>query len=733
MPNPVTIPGVPYTGDAVAELQFAQSNDYLFIVHHLYKPAALIHNPDTDEITYSKLVIENGPYLDQMVGDDEVTLWVTGTIDRITLTSTNAAEFTGLLAGALVQYPIEDQWALGEIVTPGTASVTIQPLPERSLVLSKETFSPGIYTGWNTTNNKPTYSNPITGSGIDVAFSNSQAVTRQSIGNYIRFCDRDGLYMWILVTAVADILEQGAYGIIATGDIQTVHVPTGYLSRTPRVISATLNSSATDFFSAVRDVDRLYRLNFNDTIIHARCTAVPSGVTATVSLSGPIPLTLEGTATVLQSTTTDWRKGAWYVDNYPGSIAIHEERLIFSGVPSQRQTIYMSKSADFFNFAATDEKNAVQDDSAIVVTVSSSTVNGVQWMTTDTALLLGTCGAEWMVSSGNNRVALTPTNVTASRQSSFGSALIDAISVGRSTFYVQRGGNKMREMNYDYSVDRFVSLDVTVFAEHILREHGGAVELAYAQLPESIIYVRCVDGQIGALTYEPDQKVYSWSRIIIGGPNAQVKSIETKLEGAEDVLYMIVQRGAIRTMEKLVPTYEPASASDFTDMIFMDCYIQVSLSAVDVALVANGLELFANQTVTALIDDVPYDNLVVNSAGQVTLPLQPISRLIVGYAYTSLFESFPLETQGRRGTTQGKIKTINQVTLRCRNTIGFQHGLDAAALTQENIPDPQLHESKDIRVPLPNNYDTRGTYIVAQTKAYPLTILALYPEPALQQ
>ncbi len=743
MPTPVTVPGIPYSNADVAEMQFAQYGNNLYMVHASHPPAALVYDPETDAWAYTELTLENGPYLDRGDGDEEISLWLESLVDRITLTSTTAAEWTGLVANDLVEYAIEGQKAIAKIVTAGTNEITVEPLPERSLVLSKEVYARGLYTGWDGTDNIPTYNTTITGTGVQVAFSNTQVITQQAIGNYLRFADSNGTYYWMLVTGVGDILEQGAYGIIAYGDILTVDVPTGVVTQSPRTITATLKSSDAAFFDAARDAGRLVRLNFNSKIIHARISTAATD-TAFVTLSRTIPYTIEGTRRVMDSVTTDWRLGAFYTGNYPQTISIHEQRLAFGGTPSHVQTVHLSRSANFFDFAETDEDNQVLDDSAITATLASDSVQGIQWMVSDVVLQIGTCGGEWQLSAGNSRDALTPTNVTAVRQSSFGSALAQGYGVARSTFYVQRGARKLREMSYDYSVDRFTSLDVTIFAEHILRDHGGAKEIAYAQLPESIVYVLCNDGQICALTYEPDQKVYSWSRIVLGGPTAIVTSIETKLENNEDVLYMLVSRvtdaGTVLSLERLLPTYEPDDSTDFDEMLFLDCYVGIDLDLVQVSgqtvtatLPIDYQGLFNGESVTVLIDDVPYDNVAVSDLGVMTLAVQPASRLIVGFPYTSTFESFPLEGQGRRGTTQGKLKAMDHVTVRVRNGIGFKHGLSDAVLTQEAIPSPQTHQNEDIRVPLPNNYSTRATYIIAQSKAYPLTILACFPESALHQ
>lgn len=739
MPVVTTVYGtgdpIPYADDDIGQIQFTQSADVLFIVHPNYKPATLSRYPG-NEWRYEIRDFDYGPYMPQPAGGDAISLTVDTVVDRITLVS-DEPDFLGAMPDYYVEYAVSTQKALGKIVSVvSDYEVIIEPLEERSLVLAREVYSPGMYAGWDGTNSIPTYTNPVVGTA-DIAFSNSQVVTRSTIGNYLRFSDKDGVYYWMLVDGVGDILEQGAYGIIAHGTIQAVIIPSGVVTKSPRTITATLLASNSSFFDAALDVGRLFRLVLGENVVHARVTAFTSGDEVAVSLSGPVPLTQEGATRVLDSTTTEWQPGAWFVGNYPATVSFHEGRLVFGGSDAEPQTAWMSKTDDYFNFASTDFQNRVQDDSAITFTMSSDTVNAILWMATHSVLLTGTKGSEWVITASAQRDAITPSNITVNQQSSYGSQFSKALTIGHSVFYTQRGGNKLREMVYDYSTDRYSSMDVTVFAEHILRKHGGAVQLAYQLLPESVIYVLCADGQIAVLTYEPDQKVYSWSRFIVGGPDAVVTSIATKTVDAESALYMVVERtingATLRTIEKLDPSYEPESATDFTEMLFLDGYVEVPLASIDEDLHVYGYSQFAGTAVSILVDDTVHDNIAVSAMGDFTIPTQPATRLIVGFNYTSVFKSFPVETQGRRGTTQAKIKTIPHVSVRVQDTIGFKHGTAVSQLDTVAPLTPLAHQTEDIRVTLGNNYDTRGAYYIVQDRAYPLTILALFPELALHQ
>ena len=43
----------------------------------------------------------------------------------------------------------------------------------------------------------------ITGTNVSVAFSNTGVVTQEAVGNYLRFCDKDGAYYWMLIDSIS--------------------------------------------------------------------------------------------------------------------------------------------------------------------------------------------------------------------------------------------------------------------------------------------------------------------------------------------------------------------------------------------------------------------------------------------------------------------------------------------------------------------------------------------------
>lgn len=794
---------IPYTSAEIPELQFAQSADVLFITHPNHPQATLSRYGELDW-RYEVPEFDYGPYLDQEIGDQDISLTLSSVTDRVALRS-SATDFAGTVANNFIEYAYAGQKVLGRVTKQfDSYHVDVEPLEDRSLVLSKEVYSPGLYTGWDGTNNVPTYNTTITGTNVTVAFSAVGVVTQAHIGNYLRFTDTAGTYYWMLVDGVGDIPRQGAYGILATGDILTVTKPSGRLTRGDRRINARLQSSEASFFNLSTDAGRLFRLVIADTVVHARArsstsytvvgntssgnvqidldyasaervmpgdtitgtgiqantvvvssdandiqsfctvslapTATATGVSLTVAastatnlgvtLNRSLPRSVEGLTASQNGTTNDWNRGAWYVGNYPQTVSFHEGRLGFAGTALQPQTGWLSKTDDLYNFATTDEKLRVLDDCAINFTIASDTLNEILWMTSRDVLVIGTVGAEWKVAASTQGAPLTPSNISVKAQSSYGSAFTRPISIGQSLLYLQRAGRKLRQMTYDYQTDSQVSTDLTVFAEHILKDHSGGTSMAYQQLPESAVYVLLDDGQVACLTYEPDQKVFSWSRLVLGGPSAVVESIACVPEGNQYRLYLVVSRTInatnVRTIEVLEPEFRPGSTVDWSTRVFMDNYVYFATSH---TAYVSGMNDYKGCTISALIDDTVYTGISVAADGTCTLPAAPTTRYAVGFPFSSVLKTFPIEAPGSSGTSQGKQKRIDHLTLRLLNTKNFSHGPSLSLLTTETPTATDLY-SGDYRVTFANGYDTRAAYYIVQSNSQPIAILSLMPEVA---
>ncbi len=197
-------------------------------------------------------------------------------------------------------------------------------------------------------------------------------------------------------------------------------------------------------------------------------------------------------------------------NKYPSSVSFFEQRLVFAGSNDNPQTMWFSKSADLENFTT-----GSNDTDAMVYTIASNKVNAIRYISAQRSLIVGTVGGEFVVSASGTTQPITPTNVQIQKQSSYGSANIDAVQIENVTMFVQRAKRKVRELSYNLNIDQYQAQDMTLLAEHITE--GGITEMAYQQEPDSILWCVRSDGVLLGFTYARAEEVVGWHRHKIGG------------------------------------------------------------------------------------------------------------------------------------------------------------------------------------------------------------------------
>jgi hypothetical protein len=439
--------------------------------------------------------------------------------------------------------------------------------------------------------------------------------------------------------------------------------------------------------------------------------------------------------------STDWRLGVWSATTgYPSCPCFFEDRLFFAGNAYRPQRIDGSVVGDYENFAPSASDGLVADDNAIAISLNANDVNVIRWMVDDEkGLLVGTVSGEWIVRPSSLSEALTPTNLAAKRSTAFGSDNLQAIRTGKASIYVQRAGQKARELAYVYEVDGFRSPDMNVLSDHILK--GGVRQFAYQQEPYSVVWFVRNDGQLVGLTYERDQDVLGWHRHIIGGTysdgDAVVESIAVipTPEGDADEVWLIVKRTidgmTKRYVEYITPKFDETTT---TDAFFVDCGLTYDGAA---ATVITGLDHLEGETLAVLADGASHPNVTV-SGGSVTLN-RSASVAHFGFAYDSNVQSLRIEAGAADGTAQGKTKRIQRVTVRLYKTLGLKFGADENNLdtvsfrtSADTMGNPPALFTGDKSVSWNDGYNTEGVMYFRQSQPLPFTLLGIMPQLVTQ-
>jgi hypothetical protein len=441
-----------------------------------------------------------------------------------------------------------------------------------------------------------------------------------------------------------------------------------------------------------------------------------TSVTATVVVELP-PSSTSG--------TVDWAEGAWSETlGFPKSVAFYEDRLWWGGNASRPQTLWASTSGDYEN-----HQYGTEDDDALNYTINSQEVNVIEWLAPGKLLIIGTSGGEFIASGNDANDAITPTSVRIIRQTTYGCSALRPYRIGNVVLFVQRSARKVREFVYQFESDNYVAPDMTLLSNHILE--GGAIDIAYQQEPDQIIWLPRADGTLTGMTYERAEEVVSWHRHEIGGSGA-VESVTVipHWDGDQDSTWMVVTRTIDGNVVKYVEYLEKYLTDETA--CFVDSALSYSGSPVTNL---SGLDHLEGEEVAIIADGYVHPNVTVAS-GAVTLQAAA-SDVTIGLPYSATVQTMRLEAGAQDGTSQGKTKRITNITFRLHETgAGLFYGPDTSDLIELHFrgstdlmdnPIPLFTGDTDY-LPWPQGYEKPAYITLQHTSVLPCTIIAAMPQ-----
>lgn len=281
------------------------------------------------------------------------------------------------------------------------------------------------------------------------------------------------------------------------------------------------------------------------------------------------------------------------VYGFPSLVDVFQQRLVLAATQAQPQTVWLSKTDDLNNFEV-----GKQDDSALALTLSTTTQNRICWMMAQSSrLLLGTADAEWAVSGGQG--VMTATNARADNHGFVGSSDVPALMATDKVLYIERGGGRVYQYGYDYESDGYVSRDLTVFADHVLADGGGCRDIAFIRKPEPRAVFARRDGQLALMTYNSMHQVNAWHRYTTDGTFEGVAALPNGDKA--DLLFALVTRDDDRFIEVLAPDNE---FQDPDGRDYMSTLVTCSLSPPRDARKGHGARVMMCLRSESLVDGV---------------------------------------------------------------------------------------------------------------------------------
>ena len=453
---------------------------------------------------------------------------------------------------------------------------------------------------------------------------------------------------------------------------------------------------------------RLCRVNLSNPDFETTGVVQITAVTNTQFATGNVKRKLGST-----EATSEWSEGAFSVRRgFPRAVSYFEERMMFGGTAYRPQTVWGSKTGDWDNYLLGNK-----DDDGLDFTLSSDTVNEIQWMCQHDALVIGTADSEWTLSASSSDSALTPTNFKVRRQSVYGTSGVPALMAGETVLFVQRGDRKVREFVYSWEKDGYSCPDMTILADHITM--GGIVETALMQLPDTILWCLLGNGTLAALTYERDQEVVGWHRHELA--EGSIVSIAVIPNGNEDELYLAANLDGVVRILKM----ESRSSKFYVDY-GKTCVNQTVSSS------AEGLDHLAGKTVQVVADGALQRSKEVYEGGRIALD-EVAEVVVAGLGYTSELTTMPLELDMQNGQSLLRKKTIGEIRLRYYNSIGGEaksgdsewQTIQSRDMIYDNMDAPITLKSEVSLVNPLSGYSAMANVSVRQQEPFPFNLTAV--------
>ncbi|MFC2254536.1 hypothetical protein ACETRX_33335, partial [Labrys portucalensis] len=479
----------------------------------------------------------------------------------------------------------------------------------------------------------------------------------------------------------------------------------------------------------VSDVGRFITLLGSDSVYHPfQIVGVTSSTVITVKpTGGPLP-SARG--------TLQWRFGAWgETPGWPAHVATFEQRKVYARTDAQPSGLWATKTGGYGRELDFSVSVPVKDDDAISFTLTD--VNEIQWIAEGPDLLIGTAGSARTMGRDSPNLPFSANNFRQSLTSAYASQAIRPAKVGNSTVFVSSFGKALREFVQGDSGMGYATPDISVLSDHLFA--SGVAELAYAQEPDSVIWLPNGKGELIGLTYEKDQSIAGMHRHLMGGEGF-VESCATMPGQGRNEVWLIVRRmiGGVsrRSIERMAAPFEAATAGP-DKAWYLDCALQYGGAP---ATGVTGLSHLEGQRVGILADGAREADQIVTD-GTVSLASgRPAETITVGLPYTSRVRLMPSPASAGDGSGLGRRKKIISARIDFLATGSLRVGQDEA--TAEEIV--ARHTSDDLGTAAPivtGFYDARpqtswgdkGELVLTADGPLPATIRSITlntdPEP----
>lgn len=438
--------------------------------------------------------------------------------------------------------------------------------------------------------------------------------------------------------------------------------------------------------------------------------------------------------------------------NYPASVSLSQQRLIWASSKNDPQRIWMSEVGDFYSYH-THEIMTVSD--AIDFQLPVTRFGKINHICEMRKLLLFNSACEWLVDSASSVQGLTYETIQAYPQSYSGSSeRLKPIICNNSLIFCERTGQTVRRFAYDISNDGFAGRDVSILSSSIF-EFNSIVDWTYQQFPYSTLWCVMKDGTLASFEYMEEQDIMAWMTHELGGGGKTIcvatsYAVSPALDDIENVdeyeyatheeIFAVVKRQNSLWLERMrprtkTPTDNLAPCED-------SLYHSLCLDGVRVLNHTNGYRP-TTETGAVWIPSDTTDGSVITDYDDACAKLDSSDtiELYEGFPFDAVYTSvYPNIANGHVGNGQFDIKHIQGCGLRLMHSFGGKitpAGSDLSEPIQYFYNDPQndhraqfcngvvkLHNHNTPIMALPGVNNRDGRVTISQNDPYPFSILS---------
>lgn len=411
--------------------------------------------------------------------------------------------------------------------------------------------------------------------------------------------------------------------------------------------------------------------------------------------------------------------------NKPAAVNYYQQRQIFANTINEPQTVFTTQTGNYQSFRTSSPARA---DDAVTFTIAGRQVNEIRHIIGLDSLILLTSGGEWKVTEGRDQV-LTPSTIGIRIQSYNGASWVPPVVVNDTVIYTQDKGARIRDLNYEFSNDKYSGNDLSIMSEHLF-EGYEIEEMTFASEPYSIVWCVRSDGRLLGLTYQREHQVWGWHQHVTDGT---FESVATIGEGNRDAVYTIVNRTINGSTVRYVERFETRMFDTAEECFCVDSGLTYTGTA---ATVISGLDHLEGEEVVVLADGNVVRGLTVAS-GQITIPNESTT-VHVGLEYIPVLETLDLDIASTADTLKAKRLSVSRVDIEVENSRGGWIGpkkddgsngtiYEIKPRYDTDFYDAIALQTRKHEIFIDPQWQKTGAVRIEQRDPLPLTILSIIP------